>query len=154
MQQLKHHDSYTETLTEFWKNKLKESNGTALFTYVLSNRIAKTHQILIEFIEQVSFNTMIDANSIISWIESTLVLEVGFYIARVYVYEMHSAKRRNLLLGDTPKENFFYFLEELAKEENLSALLKKYEALNEIIDDLFNQFINSSRNFIFRLAED
>lgn len=154
MQQLKGYVLDTETLTEFWKNRLKTSNGTALFAYILSDRIAETHKILINLLEQVPFRKIINTNSIISWIESTLVLELGFYIARVYVYEMHSAKRRNLLLGETSEEKFFYFLEEFSKEENLSILLKKYQALNTIIDELFNQFISSSRNFIFRLIAD
>jgi type 2 lantibiotic biosynthesis protein LanM len=75
-------------------------------------------------------------------------------ILKTCVYEMHEAREKNKLTGNDSKQRFDHFIQLLAQPESYISLLKKYPALNGVIQKTYDQYFHNMLTVFSRLSKD
>jgi type 2 lantibiotic biosynthesis protein LanM len=75
-------------------------------------------------------------------------------LSRTLVLELHVARLRGLLAGDTPQQRFQSFVEYLADPENALAILSEYPVLMRQLVLCINHWADVSLEFLTRLCAD
>lgn len=75
-------------------------------------------------------------------------------LSRTLVLELHVARLRGLLTGDTPRQRFQSFIEYLGQPENALAILSEYPVLMRQLILCINQWADVALEFLTRLCAD
>ncbi|HKI01920.1 MAG TPA: type 2 lanthipeptide synthetase LanM family protein [Thermoanaerobaculia bacterium] len=95
-----------------------------------------------------------DPDTIVSLFYPLLATRLTSVISRVAVLELHVMRAQGLLRGKTPEERFENFIEHLSHPSKGLALFKEYPVLARITQDELELWVETSSEFIERLATD
>lgn len=76
------------------------------------------------------------------------------HLTKTLVLELNVARVQGRLQGETPEQRFDYFLQELARPENLLALLEEYSVLARYMVEQIDRWVICELEFLYRLSAD
>lgn len=95
-----------------------------------------------------------DPRTILSLLLPNLVRQISPKVSRTLVLELHIARLRGRLRGETSQERFQNYLELLCQRENLWPFLEEYCVLARQILTTANLWVDCSLEFLSRLCQD
>ncbi|WP_191092529.1 type 2 lanthipeptide synthetase LanM family protein [Francisella sp. SYW-9] len=135
--------------------KLREiisTNEELLFLNLLERQIEQTIAELINKSQYYSEN-VVSAELLLSLLKENLFRSLLNIITNVCALELASASREGYLKGETPKDRFYFFCEELKKKEHQEAIFEKYPKLKEKVSFVLTNFISANIEMLDRLNE-
>jgi len=134
---------------EKWSYLYTSDSAVERFLVLLIPMLEYTYQCLVD-----AHYHHISEDLLLRLIKDDLCSTLTNLISRLCVFELHSARANHLLFGETPKNRFDYFIEQLKSIDNRLAIIKKYPLLKKQLDILVNQFISVYSELFSRLHRD
>ncbi len=95
-----------------------------------------------------------DASNLAKLLLSGLPHRLGEVVGKVAVLEMHVAKLREELTGDSPQERFNSFIERLVDKDVVDGIFEEYPVMVRCVATTIDLAVTSGLQFVKRLCED
>ena len=141
----------TQSKTTDWHWIATSDNPEEKFLYFLLPAMDSAVE---EMLHDIKISSIISAQKFRLVLEKSIAALLQPMIGRVCVIELHYAKEDKYLEGNTAKDRFNHFIEELKLIENQVALLDKYPILETQINIAISQFIETKKLCFQRLLND
>lgn len=91
---------------------------------------------------------------VVMWLLKPVVGNLAFYIHRSMIFELHAARDRGVVQGETPQERFAQFIERLKNADFQCTLLLSYPVLARQCTLALQHWLSASHEFMTRMAAD
>ncbi len=143
---------FSRDIDPAWRKLLVANEPSERFVLCLAPLVAYIHDAIVDAVS--IEDCFVSDGAFKQYIAQHLTQKLNPIIGRTCVYELHALKHDGALQGDTPQARFDYFIELIAKKENILLILQKYPSLASYLSQIAEQEIRYFELLLSRFSSD